>query len=212
VGQQINTHGLSDTFLHVCFPGGQTPLAATLPVTGRKPLIATHVTAALPLLSCYSYGVGVGLYFKTLFWLKILFFWLAICMVSTDWDAFGHRVFLLACMQHQQHMTGQHNPHLSKTEAVLSVCVCWRSQIPYAVVINSAYFTTAEHKGDKAAPGMKPVPGFQIFQVCALAGRFLFRSAPSWGLPTRHTHQLQTPSRHLPLSSLKRFQMSHSAH
>lgn len=47
--------------------------------------------------------------------------------------------------------------------------MCWRSHIPYAVVINSAYFTTDEHKGDKADPGMKVVPNFNIFQSLTFA-------------------------------------------
>lgn len=43
---------------------------------------APKITASCALLG-NQYGVGIGLYFQILAWLRLLLFWLAICMVGT---------------------------------------------------------------------------------------------------------------------------------
>lgn len=50
--------------------------------------------APKPLAPCSDlgneYGVGIGLYFQIIAWIRLLFFWLAICMVSTGGAAVGY--------------------------------------------------------------------------------------------------------------------------
>lgn len=42
-------------------------------------------------------------------------------------------------------------------------------QVPFAIVINTACFTTADHRGDAKGPGMSVLPGFSLFQSLTFA-------------------------------------------
>lgn len=123
---------------------------------------APKVLAPCPLLG-NRYGVGIGLYFQIIAWIRWLLFWLAICMVSA-----------IRC---------PHGPHAVPGSVLNASALCSNQsstcrdrhllpllpQVPYAIVINTARFTTADHRGDGKGPGMSVLPGFSIFQSLTFA-------------------------------------------
>lgn len=124
---------------------------------------APKVLAPCPLLG-NKYGVGIGLYFQIIAWIRWLLFWLAICMVSAIGcphapPCGARQRTQCKCPLLQPELNVQRAHHLLPS----------LPQVPYAIVINTARFTTADHKGDGKGPGMSALPGFSIFQSLTFA-------------------------------------------